>query len=269
VRRLVNVAGANDFLTSRLRAATIMRMSGELQPAEQKLLPGQSAERISTGACPHCGHVPVPKQVTFRVAPFLLLIALARLVIAVGAALLLIALVASVVQWGAGRFASGEMWALFATFVLSIGVLLLYEIRDMLRQRQAAPRAETSRSAAPGVVAPIDDVTGAFWRSIGSLGSLVWLPFQSDDDRLLIGHLTFAEQRELLNRLAAVTVCMAGTTILPVVVAFLFMSPVAVCIAATLIASNLFVLDWFKKRHKKWIYSTEYARKHGITPPGE
>jgi hypothetical protein len=69
--------------------------------------------------------------------------------------------------------------------------------------------------------------------------------------------------------LAIVTICVAATTIAPILIAFAFLSPVAVCIAATAIASNLFVLDWFKKRHKQWLYSTGYAREHALRPPGE
>lgn len=191
------------------------------------------------------------------------------MVIAVGAVLLLIAIVMSLLRWRAMHFPPGEIWALFATFVLSIGVLLLYEIRDLLRHRQAVRATQLARTAASGIIAPVDDVSGSIWRAVGSLGAFVWRPFQSDDDRLLVNHLTSAEQQELLSRLAAVTTCMAVSTIVPIVVAFLSMSPVAVCIATTLIASNLFVLDWFKKRHKRWIYSTDYALKQGIKPPGE
>ncbi|HEV3341252.1 MAG TPA: hypothetical protein VG125_12870 [Pirellulales bacterium] len=190
--------------------------------------------------------------------------AVARLAIAAGAAFLLIAIVISLLSWHG--FVSGEIWALFASFVLAIGVLLLYEIRDILLQRSATWPGEKSQAAAPGIIAPSHDMAGGVLRSIGALGSLVWLPLQPAEDRMVIRHLSMVEQRELQNRLGILTLCMAGTTIAPVFVAFILISPVAVCIAATMVASNLFVLDWFKKRHKKWLYSTEYAKRQGIKP---
>lgn len=218
-------------------------------------------------ACPHCGRKPAAPLARIIAAPYFVFMALARLVIAIGAALSLLAILALLSRWGTRGFVDG--WALFSLFVLSVGVLLLFEIRDFLRRNQAAAQIEVARSATPGVVAPYDDFRGAVWRSIGTLGSLVWLPFQSGQDRRLIDHLTFGEQRELQNRLALVTVCMAATTIAPVLVALAFLSPVGVCIAATVVASNLFVHDWFKKRHKTWLYSTTYAREHDIRPRGE
>jgi hypothetical protein len=251
-----------------LRWATIMRMSGERESAERDFLTAHPPAGHSIGVA-FREQAPPKAATAFRIAPIAWFLVFARLVIAVGAVILLIAIVTSLVRWRAMRFPPGEIWALFATFVLSIGVLVLYEIRDLLRQRQNVQAAHRMPESASGIIAPVDDVSGSIWRSIGSLGAFAWLPFQSDDDRLLIKHLTPAEQQELLSRLAAVTTCMAVTTIAPIVVAFLSMSPVAVCIATTLIASNLFVLDWFKKRHKKWIYSTGYALKHGIKPPGE
>jgi hypothetical protein len=95
------------------------------------------------------------------------------------------------------------------------------------------------------------------------------LPFQSTRDRSLIDHLTVHEQRELLDRLVVVALCIATSTMAPVLIAFVFLSPLAVCIAATAIAANLFVLDWFKKRHKRCLYSTSYAKQHAGIATGE
>lgn len=256
-------------LTSRIRSATIKRMSGQTPFAEPDLLVAQPSRVRPSETCPYCGRFPLPRRTTASAAPFALLLGLARLVIAIGAAVLLIAILASTLRWGSRGFITGELWAMFATFVLSIGVLVLFELRDLLRRRLVSTVEVTRSLTSDENATPTDNLSGAFWRSIGTLGSVVWYPFQTDDDRLLIAHLTVVEQQELLNRLALVTVCIAVTTITPVVVAFVFMSPLAVCFAATLIASNLFVLDWFKKRHKKWIYATQYALKHGIKPSGE
>lgn len=216
--------------------------------------------------CAHCGQPPLAKP---RQAPFALLISVARLIIAAGAAIMLTAIVIYLLRWGRLRPAAGELWALFATFVLAIGVLLLYEIRDALLrhpvQPQAAPRQPLPRSA---IARPTGLATRS-WRRIGALARRVWLPFQSERDRRLIDHLALHEQRELLDRLAVVTLCFVATTLAPVLIAFVFLSPTAVCIAATAIAANLFILDWFKKRHKRWLYSTHYASEHAIAPSDE
>ena len=172
-------------------------------------------------------------------------------------------------RWGWQRPATGELWALFATFVMAIGVLVLYEIRDALLglpvQAQAAPQRRASRP----VAVPLTGLTAEAWRAIGARAYRVWLPFQAERDRLLIDHLTMHEQRELLDRLATITICFVATMLAPVVISFIFLSPTAVCIGATAIAANLFVLDWFKKRHKRWLYATSYAREHAIVPAGE
>ena len=217
-----------------------------------------TADLLHAATCPHCGRRPSAAP---AIAPFGLLVSLARLVIAIGAAVSLLAIVVSLFRWGMYRFAAGELWGLFATFVVSVGVLLLYEIRDLLRQREVLPQVG-DLPARRAALAATSNPRVSPWHAIGAFGSLVWLPFQSDRDRQLIDHLTFGERQELLHRLATVTVCIASTTIAPVLIAFAFLSPLAVCIAATAIASNLFVLDWFKKRHRQWLHSTTYAREH-------
>lgn len=239
------------------RPPTIESTSGEpatRSPSEV----ADTANLLHTAACPRCGRRP---KAAPAITPFGLLVSLARLVIAVGAAVSLLAIVVSVFRWGMYRFVAGELWALFATFVLSTGVLVLYEIRDLLRQRVAPPPDAVlpqRRAAAASSMPPLPSA----WQTIGAVGSLAWLPFQSERDRQCIEHLTSDERHELQHRLATVTVCIAATTIAPVVIAFAFLSPLAVCIAATAISSNLFVLDWFKKRHKQWLLSTTYAREH-------
>lgn len=218
-----------------------------------------TADLLHAATCPHCGRRPSAAP---AIAPFGLLVSLARLVIAIGAAVSLLAIIVSLFRWGMYRFIAGELWALFATFVVSVGVLLLYEIRDLLRQGVALPQAGSVLPNRRAATASTINSLASPWHAIGAFGTLVWLPFQSQRDRQLIGHLTFDERQELLHRLATVMVCIAATTIAPVLIAFAFLSPLAVCIAATAIASNLFVLDWFKKRHKQWLNSTTYAREH-------
>lgn len=247
-------------------------MTTELQPAE--LQPAESAASEASGAaevhrtarCAHCGQ---PLVIVPRLAPLALLISVARFVIAVGATLALVGVVVSAVQWGSyGGFVAGQLWALFATFALAVGVLVLFEIRDLLlaqvRSRTAADQPLAGHMLTPAVPHPPD-----VWRSIGWLASRVWLPFQSQRERLLIDHLALHEQSELFNRLATVTVGIVATTVGPILLAFVLLSPVAVCFAATAIAANLFIIDWFKKRHKSWLYATSYAREQAIAPPGD
>lgn len=246
-------------------------MTAELQPAE--LQPAESAasetsiaaEMQRPARCAHCGQPLVARP---RLGPFALLVSVARLVIAVGAALALVAVVVSVFQWGSYGFVAGQLWAGFATFALAVGVLVLFEIRDLLldrvRSQSAADQPLAGQMMSPAVRHAPD-----IWRTIGWLASRVWLPFQSQRERLLLDHLTAHEQHELFHRLAVVTVGIVGTTVTPILLAFVFLSPVAVCFAVTAIAGNLFILDWFKKRHKRWLYSTSYAREQAIEPPGE
>ncbi|HET6880567.1 MAG TPA: hypothetical protein VFI31_10455 [Pirellulales bacterium] len=222
---------------------------------------GITADLLHTATCPYCGRRPKGSLATL---PFALLVSLARLVVAIGAAISLVGIVVTLLRWGVYRFVAGELWALFATFVVSVGVLVLYEIRDLLREPKAPPQPDTFVPGRRVATVPTMSPFVLTWQTIGAFGSLVWLPFQSQRDRLLIEHLTPDERRELLHRLATVTVCIAATTIAPVLIAFAFLSPVAVCIAATVIASNLFVHDWFKKRHKLWLASTAYANQHPV-----
>lgn len=246
-------------------------MTAELHPAE--LQPAESAASETRGAaeiqrtarCAHCGQrlVIVP-----RLAPFALLVSLARLVIAVGAIVALFGIVISVFNLVRFGFAAGQLWALFATFVLAIGVLVLYEIRDLLLQ-QVRRQAAADQPLAGHTMTPAVRHAPDVWRSIGWLTSRVWLPFQSQRDRLLLDHLALHEQSELFHRLAIVTVGIVATTVGPILLAFVFLSPVAVCFAATAIAANLFIVDWFKKRHKRWLYATSYAREQAIAPPGD
>lgn len=206
-----------------------------------------------------------------RRAPFGLLISAARPVIAVGATIALLAIVASLVSWGWYGFAAGQYWALlaiFPTFMTAVGVLVLFEIRDLLLQ-QARSQAGAGQPLAEPLVTPATKAAAGLWRSIGWLASRVWLPFQPERERLLIDHLAVHEHDELLNRLAVVTVGIVATTVGPILFAFVLLSPVAVCFAATAIAANLFIIDWFKKRHKRWLYATSYAREQAIVPPGD
>ena len=219
-------------------------------PAEASV----TADLLLTATCPRCGR---RSNAVLPTAPFGLLVSLARLVIAVGAAISLMAIVVSVFRWGLYRFVAGELWTLFATFVISVGVLLLYEIRDLLRLRDFSPQPGAFRNSGAAMSALV-----SAWQTIGALVAMVWLPFQSERDRQLIDHLSTDERRDLLHRLGTVAICIAATTIAPVLIAFAFLSPLAVCVAATAIASNLFVLDWFKKRQKQWLHSTTYAREH-------
>ena len=227
---------------------------------------GHAAYARRGAQCAYCGQAQPAGR---SQAPFPLLISVARLVIAAGAAISLAAIVIYLFRWGWRRPAAGELWALFATFVLAIGVLLLYEIRDALLRHPTQPQAAPQRLRPRAVAAPSASLAMKSWRAIGGFARRVWLPFQSERDRLLIDHLAVDEQRELLDRLATVTACFVIITVAPVLIAFIFLSPTAVCVAATAIAANLFVLDWFKKRHKRWLYATSYAREHAIQPPGE
>lgn len=240
-------------------------MKAEPEPDESAALEtGNAADAQRDARCSCCG---LPQPASLSQAPFALLLAVARLVIAAGAAIALAAIVIYLFRTGWRRLATGELWALFATFVLSIGVLLLYEIRDALLGRQMESQAGRRR---PHLVAvPSVKLTSEAWRAVGALAYRVWRPFQAERDRLLLDHLTMHEQRELLDRLAAIPLCFVATTLAPVVISFIFLSPTAVCIGATAIAANLFVLDWFKKRHKRWLYATSYAREHAIQPVSE
>lgn len=199
-------------------------------------------------------------------------LSLSRVVVAIGAALALVAIVGFLFRGGRYGFAPSEvwisLWALFATFVLAIGVLVLYEIRDLL-VHQVRQQAAVEQPVAGRAMPPATGLSLGLWRSIGWLASRLWLPFQPPRERLLLDHLALHEQYELYHRLAAVTACIVATTVMPIMLAFIFLSPVAVCFAATAIAGNLFVLDWFKKRHKRWLYSTNFAAEQGIEPPGE
>ena len=241
-------------------------MTAELQPTETAPSEASTAAEIQrTEKCGHCGH---PLGAVRRTAPFSLLLSVARLLIAAGAALALMAIVVSLLRGGWFGFAPSELWSLFALFLLSIGVLVLYEIRDLLL-RQATPPASANQPLTHSVPTPLTGVLAEWWRTIGWLACGVWLPFQSKRERLLIDHLAVHEQHELFNRLAVVAVCIVATTVAPVLIAFFFLSPEAVCFAVTAIAANLFVFDWFKKRHKRWLYATSYARQQAIVPPGE
>jgi hypothetical protein len=242
-------------------------MTAEPEPVESAASATGHGEDTHRGArCSYCGQA---QPASLSQTPFALLLAVARLVIAAGAAIALTAIVIFLFRTGWRRLATGELWALFATFVLSIGVLLLYEIRDALLGRIVPPQAAPQRHFARPVAVPLTELTSESWRTVGALAYRVWRPFQAERDRLLLDHLTSHERRELLERLATITLCFVTTTLAPVVISFIFLSPTAVCIGATAIAANLFVLDWFKKRHKRWLYATGYAREHGIQPVGE
>lgn len=248
-------------------------MTAELQPAERQ--PAESAapeisgaaETQRTARCAHCGQ---PLVAVPRFAPFALLISVARFVISVAAAIALVVIMVSLFRWGWSGFNAGGLWALlatFPTFMIAVGVLVLFEIRDLLCHQVRPPGAD--RPLAGHVMTPATRLAADGWRTIGWLASRVWLPFQPEHERLLIDHLALHEQSELFDRLAAVAVGIVATTVGPILLAFVFLSPVAVCFAATAIAANLFIVDWFKKRHKRWLYATTYAREQAIVPPGE
>ncbi|HJT35147.1 MAG TPA: hypothetical protein VJ783_24185 [Pirellulales bacterium] len=200
-----------------------------------------------------------------------LLISVARFVISAAAAIALVVIIASLVRWGWSGFNAGGLWALlatFPTFMIAVGVLVLFEIRDLLLA-QVRSRTAADQPLAGHTMTPAMRHAPEVWRTIGWLTSRVWLPFQSQRERLLIDHLALHEQSELFNRLATVTVGIVATTVGPILLAFVLLSPVAVCFAATAIAANLFIIDWFKKRHKSWLYATSYAREQAIVPPGD
>lgn len=241
-------------------------MTTEAEAAERTASEMNTAPDVQHNAtCAHCGQRLV--TMPFR-SPFGLLVSLSRLVVAVGAVVALLGIVVSVLSWPWYGFAAGQLWALFATFVLAIGVLVLFEIRDLLLQ-QARAQAAADQPLADRVMTPAMRLAADGWRTIGKLASRIWLPFQPERERLLIDRLALHEQGELFDRLAVVTVGIVATTVGPILLAYVFLSPVAVCFAATAIAANLFIIDWFKKRHKRWLYATIYAREQAVVPPGD
>ena len=84
-------------------------MTLELQPAESP--PSEASVAAEMQRAARCAHSGRPWLARPRNAPFGLLISVARLVIAVSAALMLIRIVGSLFQGGRYGFAAGELWA--------------------------------------------------------------------------------------------------------------------------------------------------------------
>lgn len=67
-------------------------------------------------------------------------------------------------------------------------------------------------------------------------------------------------------RLAVAGACGICTTFVPVVVGVVLLSPVALCVAVTLLGANLLLLDRFRTLQKRWLCRSEYARRENIQP---
>lgn len=103
-------------------------------------------------------------------------------------------------------------------------------------------------------------------RCVGRIVLAAWLPRQSEMCRRVVAQLTSVEREKLLWRLGLAGGCGICTTTLPVAVGVVMLSPVALCVAVTLLGSNLLLLDWFRTSQKQWLCRSEYARRENIQP---
>ena len=93
-----------------------------------------------------------------------------------------------------------------------------------------------------------------------------WSPFQSDQVREICAHMTDEERSDAFERSALYGLWILPTFVWPVRLLWNHSSTWSVVLGATLILLHVGMLPWWRRRQKRFLFSTQWARSQGLSP---
>jgi hypothetical protein len=93
-----------------------------------------------------------------------------------------------------------------------------------------------------------------------------WSPFQSEDVRQIVAHLTSEEKEALLKRSRSYGRWVAITFAMPIAAAVVLREPVLIVLAAIVVSIHLACIPWWQQSVRHFLCDTNWAREQGLDP---